>query len=485
MLFESFARTARDRGDKPAIVNEGDTVSFSELLARAQALAPRLIERVGQPGVLGLYTGNPVAFVSVYLAAAAAGIKVVLLDSRLVGREVGAQVRDCEVTHVAHPETALPSLADVVAGDERALVFPPLRIGPVRSELLARTSHYRADDFVVHCTSGTTGKAKGIVLSRENIAHRVFNWSTTLALTAADVVLCTLTLAHCHGIDVLMLPGLINGCTVIAPDLDKISPRRICSLITNHGVTFFSSLPYMYELMLQTVSPDKVDFRRARYLISGSAPLPDETARAFAHTFGHPIHQVYGLSEIGVICFNSRPENVGYIGAFIEGVEGKVVDTGDADNPGGELVVRGKALARGYLDSPESNELMFRDGWLWTQDIVRRDDRAGFQIQGRKSRFVNVGGNKVDPVEIEIILRSHPAVAEAVVAGRRDSLRTEKVIAFIEARTAIDEGVLHAYLRDRVASYKLPERYVFVAEIPRNTIGKVQVAKLLEMATTP
>jgi len=483
MLFELFAQAAHDRGDKTAILSEDRSVTFSALLARVEALSPRLIEHVGQPGVLGLYISDPIDFVCVYLAAAATRTKIVLIDTRLARGEVRAQVRECEVTHIIYPGDLQPSLADMIELDQGAQVWtdgPDLRISLVRRELGGQFSHYLPGDFVVHCTSGTTGTAKGIVLSDENIAHRVLNWSRTLELSSLDVILCTLTLAHCHGIDVLMIPGLANGCTVIAPALDKISPRRICSLIATHKVTVFSSLPYMYELIVQTVSPEKVDFSHVRYLISGSAPLSDGTATTFKQKFGHAINQVYGLSEIGVICFNKKPDNLGYIGELIEGVVGKVVESGDPSCPGGELIVQGKALARGYLNSPESNEQMFRDGWLWTQDLVQRDG-VGFKIAGRKSRFINAGGNKVDPVELEGVLMSHPLVEEAVVAAKMDSLRTEKIVAFIKASAAVDRAALHAYLRDRVASYKLPDAYVFVDAIPRNGIGKVQVARLLEM----
>lgn len=474
MLIGLLRRAAVSREDKPAILADDGAVTFSTLLARIEEFAGLLSEHCDSSAVIGLHMSHPADFVTAYLAASAKGHKLVLLDSRLSCEELSVELTDFSVTHVLSGQGVF--IADT-ASMEKVLHVDGRPFHLIRLSTLCQPSRYRHDDFVVHCTSGTTGRPKGIVMSARNVQARIVNWSSTLSLTSEDIILCTLTLAHCHGIDVLMLPGLMNGCTVVAPDLDRISPRRICSLIAEYGVTIFSSLPYMYDLILQSVPAEKAQFGTLRYMISGSAPLPDATAIAFQEKFDRGINQVYGLSEIGVICFNKAPDRIGSIGELIDGVEGRLAEN-DNGSDGQMLVVRGDALARGYYHSSEAEQEMFRNGWLWTQDVIQWDEN-GIRIIGRRSRFINSGGNKVNPIEVEDALRLYPGVAEVVVTGVKDDQRTERIVAFVKPEGEIEASMLRAFLTTRIANYKIPDEYVFVNQIPKNAIGKIQLVKLI------
>jgi acyl-CoA synthetase (AMP-forming)/AMP-acid ligase II len=477
MLIDLFKRAATSNGHKPAIVTDDGVVTFEALLARIKELSVLLSGHLDASSVIGLHVPHPADFVMAYLAAATNGHKLVLLDARATREELNMELADFAVTHVLSGQSH-GQFMNSAASAETVLHVEGRQIHLTRLNTPDKSSRYHHEDFVVHCTSGTTGRPKGIVMSAWNVHARIINWSSTLSLTSDDSILCTLTLAHCHGIDVLMLPGLMNGCTVIAPDLDRISPRRICSLIAEHGVTIFSSLPYMYDMMLQTVSPDIARFDTLRYLISGSAPLPDTTAIAFREKFGRGINQVYGLSEIGVICFNKDPNLIGSIGQLIDGVEGRLARD-DGDNLDGQmLVVRGDALARGYYHSPDAEQEMFRDGWLWTQDVVEWEEDS-IHIVGRRSRFINSGGNKINPVEVEAALRLHPNIIEAVVTGLQDTQRTERIVAFVKREEMVSPSSLRAFLTARIANHKIPDEYVFVDHIPKNAIGKIQLAKLV------
>jgi acyl-CoA synthetase (AMP-forming)/AMP-acid ligase II len=135
-------------------------------------------------------------------------------------------------------------------------------------------------------------------------------------------------------------------------------------------------------------------------------------------------------------------------------------------------------LARGYYFSPEAEQEMFRDGWLWTQDVIQWDEN-GIRIIGRQSRFINSGGNKINPIEVEDALRLYPGVAEVVVAGVKDDQRTERIVAFVKPEGQIEASMLRTFLTTRIANYKIPDEYVFVNGIPKNAIGKIQLAKLI------
>jgi acyl-CoA synthetase (AMP-forming)/AMP-acid ligase II len=477
-LYERFHDVAGRHTNKTAIVHEQEEVSYASLSSRTQALCRFLSRSAGTGAVIGLCVHAPTSFVTCYLASEGAGAKLVLLDPRAMKEHVQG-VRHFEITHLMCTERELPELAGLLETAHSVdIAGTKYHVGKVQRALRADRSHYRPEDFVVHCTSGSTGTPKGIVLSSANIVARIDNWSASLALTEDDIVLCSLTLSHCHGIDVLMLPGLFNGCRVVAPDLDRISPRRIAGLFKEHRVTTFSSLPYFYELMVDTVAPERTDLSSLRYMISGSAPLADRTAVRFRERFGKGIQQVYGLSEIGVISLDRDPDHVGSIGELIAGVEGYLTDEGAGDGSG-ELVVKGPALARGYLDSPHTERTFFRDGWLFTQDLVRRG-ATGLHIVGRRSRFINSGGNKIDPAEVEQVLQTHPAVAEAVVTSKPDALQGQRVVAYVRASRQVSSGELHDFLSARLALYKLPAELRFVDSIPKSTLGKVQVAALVQ-----
>lgn len=476
MLITLLKQAIASREEKPAIIADDGAITFAGLLALIEELASVLREHLHPAAVLGLHIAHPVDFVAAYFAAAINGYKLVLLDPRSTPEEVGMEATAFSVTNILSRLSSGQFLGRPPLS-ETMLLLDGHAFHIIRLDADNSVSRYRHDDFVVHCTSGTTGRPKGIVMSAANVRSRVVNWSSTISLTPSDVVLCTLSLSHCHGIDILMLPGLMSGCTVVAPDLDRISPRRVCSLIAEHGITIFSSLPYMYEMILESVPIEKARLETLRYMISGSAPLAAATAIAFRDKFRRGINQVYGLSEIGAICFNKDPLGIGSVGEFIDGIEGALTDH-DGDGEGRMLIVRGDALARGYYDSPEAEREMFSEGWLRTQDIVRQDE-DGIRIVGRQSRFINSGGNKINPLDVEDALRLHPAVVEVVVTGIEDALRTERVVAFVKAAASLEPSTLSTFLASRIAAYKLPHEYVFIDEIPRNAIGKIQLAQLV------
>lgn len=479
MLLEKFKKTAAIYSEKVAIISEDKNITYGALARSAQACANELARLDDPRATLGLYVRDPIDFVIAYLAAAGARKRIVLLDPRLKEPDLRSLILAGEVTHLLYasgemtPNTPAGSIVDP---GQREDLADGLRFAPILPEFRSSEFHYADDDFMVHSSSGSMGKPKAIVCTQDAIWHRIQSWIKTVDMQPSDATLCTLTLSHCHGIDMLMLPGLFHGSLVVAPDIERISPRRIVHLFTTHRITIFSSLPYMYELMLASVPKEKMKLDTLRYIISASAPLASATAIRFQETYGRWINQAYGLSEIGCILLAKCGSAVGQVGTFVAAVEGEVV-AGAGENIG-ELVVTGPGMARGYLNSPEAQADMFKDGKLWTQDLVSWDG-PGYTIKGRKSRFINVGGNKVDPAEVEHALASHPAVQEAVVIAARNPLSGERVAAFVLAtEPRPSEQELRSHMATHLGAFKCPSQYVFVDAIPRTGLGKVQVDAL-------
>ncbi|MFD5799398.1 class I adenylate-forming enzyme family protein [Streptomyces diastatochromogenes] len=467
-LYPAFRTVALAAPGARAVVGyDGAESTYAELLAAVDAAAGELAARFGPRDVLGLAVDDPFTFLSLYLAAARLGIVTVLLDSRLSASERRHNAARFDVSLLAVDQPPYPGRG----------AFALRAVEDSERHRARAATGYAPGDWVVHCTSGSTGEPKGIVMSQAAIGARVRLWGGELELTPDDVVLCPLPLAHCHGIDVLTLPALLAGATVVFARGGRLTGRGLARQIDRHGVTLMSGLPVLYQLLTQARQLPPTWARSLRTVISGSAPLGLDTQERFHERFGVPLRQVYGLSEIGVICFDRTYVGHGSIGTPVAGVEWRLepVPDGTGQEPLHELYVRGPALARGYYLDPGSSAEMFEDGWLRTRDLVRAD-RDGWYVRGRLSSFINVAGNKVGPLQVEAALRGCPGVLDSAVVGVTDAGQTERVAALLVADDEFDLTEVRRLLGERLLSYQLPQRYEITSAIPRTPLGKTDYA---------
>lgn len=489
MLIQQFEDRVACYASQPALIEDDREVSYREL----HECVNRAVDALRQAGLdvctrIALDGVNRIEFVAAYLAVTKIGACVIPIDSRLSISEVTSLLDDCEPNAYLLFGGDTP-LAGCLAGKRMDLArftmegcdehIGELLIEPKRRGKAAALP----DDLVIQYSSGSTGLPKGIVLTATNIYHKVNNWNATLEITAGDVFLCTLTLSHCYGMYVHTLPALLAGARVYLPSLDTLTPGRIARLIGEHGITVFGSLPYMYQMLL-ALPPKRLPLATVRYLISGSAPLPEVTAIAFKEKFGRNINQVYGLTEIGLITFNKHSVDPMSLGELTLNMQARVMnEQGQECTPeeAGELVVRCESMARGYLNNPEDQQQMFRDGWLYTKDIVRRMPEGGFHMCGRISQFINVGGNKVSPVEIENALLTHVGVREAAVVARRHETTSEEIVAFVVPQDSASPPTireLSAHCKTCLSAYKQPRDFRIIDALPKSPLGKVLKSQL-------
>lgn len=476
-LYTSFQTVARAAPDAPAVTGyDGTTASYKTLLDAVDAAADRLASALDHGDALGIAAADPFTFVALYLAAAKLDAVAVLLDSRLSAseRKRSAAKYDLALLAVDQDRPRAPGSFLLT----RTPDADPRRSGPGNG--------YAPEDFVVHCTSGSTGEPKGIVMSQAAIAARVRTWGGEMELTPADVVLCALPLSHCHGIDVLALPALLTGATVVFARGDRLTGRGLARCIQTHGVTVVSGLPVMYQMLTAARGVPATALRTLRLAISGSAPLGTSTQKSFLERYGLPLRQVYGLSEIAVICFDKAYVGNGSIGKPITGVEYRLEPVPAGDAGAGhvhELYVRGPALARGYYQDPVATAEMFEDGWLRTRDLIRADPE-GWYVLGRQSAFVNVAGSKVSPLEVEAALRECLGVVESAVVGLPDTRSTERIAALLVTGHDFDLGAVRRQLSERLLPHQLPQRYTTTAALPRTPLGKVDYAAVQRLMHT-
>jgi malonyl-CoA/methylmalonyl-CoA synthetase len=329
-------------------------------------------------------------------------------------------------------------------------------------------------------TSGTTGRAKGAVLTHGNLAANARTLVEAWRMTAADRYLAVLPLFHVHGLGNGVCSWLASGCRMRLAD--RFEHDKAEALFEEFRPTLFFGVPTIYVRLLEL--PDEAARRigeRARLFVSGSAPLPAPVFEAFREKFGHAILERYGMTETLMTIGNPydgerRPGTVGRplpgVKVRIVGPQGRDVAQGET----GQLHVRGPAVFEGYWRQPEATAAAFVDGWFRTGDLGERSADGYVTLRGRASDLIISGGFNVYPREIEDVLLEQPGVREVAVAGVPDERRGERPVAWFAGDA--DPAALEAACRRQLASFKVPTSFVRVAALPRNALGKVQKHQL-------
>ncbi len=311
--------------------------------------------------------------------------------------------------------------------------------------------------------------------------------------TADDAILLALPLHHVHGIVNVLTCALWAGAR--CEMLPKFDAALVWSRLAGGDLTLFMAVPTIYTKLIAAWDAAPVEQQRAwsagcarlRLMVSGSAALPVPTLERWKTISGHTLLERYGMTEFGMALSNPvrgerRP---GFVGTPLPGVEARLVDEqGGALAPGapGELEVRGPGVFLEYWRQPGATAAAFRDGWFRTGDVAVVENGA-YRLLGRSSvDIIKSGGYKISALEIEAVLRAHPAVAECAVVGIADAEWGEKICVAVEPRGAeLTLADLQAWAKEHLAPYKLPRALRCVAALPRNAMGKVtkpDVAKL-------
>jgi malonyl-CoA/methylmalonyl-CoA synthetase len=335
-------------------------------------------------------------------------------------------------------------------------------------------------------TSGTTGRPKGAVSTHQIIGSQIASLVEAWRWTPADHLLLVLPLHHVHGI----INGLgsvlaVRATCEIMPAFDA---ERVWERLASGDVTVFTAVPTIYNRLItswEAATPDiqkqRSDaVRRLRLMMSGSAALPVKTLERWREISGHTLLERYGMTEIGMALSNplAGERRPGCVGQPLPGVEVRLVDeAGHEVETGapGELEVRGPSVFLEYWKRPEETATAFRDGWFRTGDVAVLED-GSYRLLGRTSvDIIKTGGYKVSALEIEEVLRTHPAIAECAVVGVSDEDWGECVSAAVELRQGATLSLddLQQWAKPQLAPYKIPRALQYVSALPRNAMGKV------------
>ncbi len=345
------------------------------------------------------------------------------------------------------------------------------------------------DEALILQTSGTTGRSKIVPLTQANLAASSTNLVSSLSLSDKDRVLHFLPMFHIGGIlDVLGAPLAAGGCVFCAPSFSADDFYRD---LASFRPTWTQGVPVMLEEMIRGAGKhaEVVANHRLRFVRSVSAPLPAARMKVFEETFSVPVIEIYGMTETaGVITSNPLPpaqRKAGSVGVPA-GPSVRLIDADGSAVPkgaAGEITVKGANVTAGYEAAPEDNQRSFLDGWFRTGDLGRFDDDGYLYLTGRVKDMINRGGEKVTPQEVDEMLQQFSGVADAATFAVPHPTLGEDVAALVVARPGESIAIpeLQAYLRARLAFFKVPKAIHVVEAIPRGANGKLQRAQLTRM----
>ena len=471
-------------------------LSYREFYELSGSLAAALAARAVATGDrVAAQIEKSVEAVALYVACLRIGAVFVPLNSAYTLAELEYFLRDCE------PQVAVvrPQMRDSVAALAKNANVAHVETMDAQGggSLLAFAAAKGDSGFTAFAgassalaallyTSGTTGRSKGAMLTRGNLASNAVTLLDAWRFSEADVLLHALPIFHVHGLFVAINLAFASGSSLLF--LPKFDADEVMRLLPQ--ATVMMGVPTFYTRLLQHPGLGRERVSSVRLFISGSAPLLAETHREFRQRTGHAILERYGMSE--TLMNTSNPYDgerlPGSVGPPLPGVEIRISDAEaghalDAPDAIGMIEVRGANVFAGYWRMPEKTAAEFRDdGFFITGDLGRIDPGGYVHIVGRGKDLIITGGYNVYPIEVEAEIDALPGVIESAVIGVPHGDFGEAVTAVVVRSPAatLDESAVRQQLEQRLANFKLPKRVLFVDELPRNTMGKVQKSALRE-----
>jgi len=495
-------KVARQYGAKTAIALGTRRLSYAELDAASNKVANALLE-------LGLSKGDRVAmllsdspeFVITYFGIAKAGAIAVPLDTRYKLYELTSLFNNSQPrvlvaeSPLLEPQVpALPKFKSI----EHVIDLGSRYEGQFLSyrEIIATSAAQRVDigleseDIaLVYYTSGTTCRPRGAILSHGSLIAEAEASAQGFEQTDKDIVmLFALPLYHAFGLVIVLLTSLFRGSTVVM--LPGLSINNLMETIERERATIFMGVPYIFALAVNAAEKEKVkhDLSSLRLCVSGGSALSITVRERFKQYYGFDIVEIWGLTE-AVAHVTSQPVNgtgkLCSVGRALSGWEVKIVDDNGKElptNEPGEIIVSGPFM-KGYYANPEDTAKVIKDGWLYTGDIGKIDGDGELFILGLKKEMILVKAQNIYPIDIEVVLRSHPKVAEAAVVGIPDELRGEKIRGVVSLKDGqvATERELQDFCRQHLANYKVPKQIIIIDSLPKTAAGKIRKQDLIQL----
>jgi long-chain acyl-CoA synthetase len=511
-IAQGLAHAVKVAGNRPAIACGKTMYTWSQFAYRTNCLARGLahlgIERGDRVAVLML---NCHRYFELYYACARMGAVIVPLNTRLAPPEIGFILNDCEARVLIVDQT-FASFAEKC--ESFSCVQQIVYSGPHTDETLNGMQHYEhllqqgatrhssvdqeiGDEtlYGLFYTGGTTGRAKGVMLSHKNIISNAMHFIMACGIGDRDVYLHAAPMFHLGDLGASFALALKGACHVFLP---QFHPIQVLQTIQAKEVTVVMLVPTMINALLNDPEVDRYDVSSLRTLIYAASPMPVELLKQGLKKWGQVFMQGYGMTETAPILtilphqdhvLDGTPEQIRRLsscGKQVLGVEVRVVNArGEDVQPGeiGEIIARGPNVMLGYWRLPEVTAIALKDGWMHTGDLATVDEENYLYIIDRAKDMIITGGENVYSVEVEQALYTHPAVLEAAVIGIPHEHWGEAVHAVVVCKPGmqISSEELIAHTRTLIAGYKVPRTIEFrTGSLPKSGVGKILKRELRE-----
>jgi long-chain acyl-CoA synthetase len=518
-VFVQLEKTAREFPQVVATDFMGARLTYRQLAEQVNRFASSLSGLGVEPGDrIAIMLPNCPQTIIAYYAALSIGAVVVMTNPMYVEREMAHQFTDAGVKVLVGLDHLMPRIEKVwketpveqliITSIRECLPFPLNLLYPLKArkqklnlkvpygesvhsfKSLVKNSpgHPPGPEVamdglaVLQYTGGTTGIAKGAMLTHRNLMANVMQIMVWCPLKAGqERILCVAPFFHVLGMTVLMNFSVCMGASMIL--LPRFEINNLLKTTVKARPTIAVLVPTIFTAMVNSPEISKCDISSINYCFSGSAPLPMEIMNQFEEITGGIIFEAYGLTEASPVTHANPVKGTrkpGSVGIALPSTDARVMDleSGTRELPvgeHGELVVKGPQVMKGYWNMEEETAETLRDGWLYTGDIASMDADGYVFIVDRKKDMIIAGGYNVYPREIDEVLYEHPKIADAVTIGVSDAYRGETVKVFVVVKpeeTLTEEEVI-AHCKEKLAAYKVPRVVEFRQELPKSMVGKV------------
>lgn len=495
-VFEEFVRTSCRVGQsRVAIVGGRKEWTYANTIEKASQFSRDLLSSgTRKSDRIAVILGNSSEFVAAALGIWKCGAVLVPLNPQLTEAEVLRYVVDCSVRTVATATRYFPLFLGLQARGapiERIWVHSQIDdrwtcVGPTQ----CRRSEQGSSDAplgsgqpaIIQYSTGATGYPKRVTRTHQNLLGEFNAVSSLLGVLPGDRILGVAPFFHSHGLMNGAMLALLSGAKLYIQD--GFFPRDTARLIEREQISVFPGVPFMFQLVAELREARNPS--TLRIVLSAGAPLPKDTASAFQSAYGVEIRQLYGSTETGVISIGgsqSTGADSNSVGHAIPGVTLEIVDQNDnivSNGTSGRVRIASPYAALRYDNVTSLDESHFSNGYFFPGDVGRTTDSGELVLCGRDRKFINVGGNKVDPVEVETILLTCHRVAEAAVFGIPDGPAGEKVKAVVVPTGQLSREEVRAHCLQHLAEFKHPRIIEFRSALPKSALGKILRKNLME-----
>ncbi len=500
-LGSVISTSAREYGEKTALITAGETFSYTELDRLSNRLASALSSKSVNPGdKVTLYGENSWEWLVAYYGILKAGAVVNPINVMLTPGEVEYVVQDCEAKVIVASKSKGEPLLGIQdrTGVESLILYGddlPEGADSFQSFLDSGSDTYTAADVdadalsTICYTSGTTGNPKGAMLSHRSVTTNFVMTALMHGRTSADIAVSALPCPHVYG-NVVFNSIFYKGGTLVMHAAFEVD--AVFASIQKYKATMFEGVPTMYMYMLDHENVSSVDFSSIRICTVGGQTMPVSKMEAVESVMACPLIELWGMTEIGGLGTTFVHDGVakhGSIGVALPYTRVKISDVEDANKEMptgevGELMICGPVVMEGYYGNEQgTRETITDDGWLHTGDLARIDADGCVFIVDRKKDMIITAGFNIYPAELERVLAGHPDVAMVAVGPIPHEHKGEEAKAYIVPKQGAhpDTEQILEFCREQLAAYKVPRAIQFVNDLPKTSSGKVMRRKLIEL----